>query len=268
MTPQALTYFGPAPGPDGYSFYWSADPALISVLLVLLVFGLTEARHRPAFCLAWLLLALAFASPLAVLSGTLFSAFTLHHLLMVSVIAPLLAICLPLRLFRAPLALVSTVAALTMWYLPAAHSALWADARIFWLMQALLLASATVFWSEVFAMMRGEILRDEWDQVLPGQYETAGLRAAAVMTGALAAAMALIGTMLVTSGRSFYPGDFAGVAAWDLDPLQDQRLAGLLLWIPGLFPLALLVLVLLQSEPAQTRKEGRAAEGNRFSGQS
>lgn len=249
MTPLALAYYGPVDGPQGLSGYWGTDPAMISVLLVLLVFGLTEARHRPAFCLAWLLLALAYISPLGVLSGMLFSALTLHHLLMVSLIAPLLAISLPLRLFRAPLALVSTVTALALWYLPAAHAALWADTRIFWLMQALLLGSATVFWSELLAMIRGEMLQDEWGETLPGQYGTTGLSAAAVMTAGLAAAMALIGTMLLASGQPFYAGHLAGAAAWGLDPLLDQRLAGLMLWIPGLVPLALLVLVLLQSGP-------------------
>ena len=258
MIPQAQFSYGAAAGPEGIHALWDADPALISILLVILVFGMTEARHRPAFFLAWLLIAFAFVSPFNALSAALFSALTLHHLLMVMLIAPLLAISIPLRLMRASLALVSTVLVLAMWYLPSVYTALWADARIFWLMQGLLLGSATIFWSEVLAMARGEIIRDERGRLLPGQYEGASLIAAAIMMAVLAGAMALIGSMLTFARRAFYPENFAGAAIWQVDPLLDQHLAGLMLWIPGIVPLVLLTLIFLQRS-GQSEEEGDGA---------
>lgn len=43
----------------------------------------------------------------------------------------------------------------------------------------------------------------------------------------------LLGALMTFSSRPWYPGYLESTAAWGLTPLQDQQIAGLLMWIPG-----------------------------------
>ncbi|RRH72771.1 cytochrome c oxidase assembly protein [Falsigemmobacter faecalis] len=212
-------YCGPAPGPEALMSSWNTDPVLLLALGVMLVAGVPRAGNRSVFLLAWGFLVLAFVSPLCALTSALFSARALHHLLILGVIAPCLAMSLPLRRTAPTPAFALTALALVAWHIPAVYSAAWESRVVYWLMQALLLLPAWGFWSAVVATgPRNEGF------------------ATALMIGALAGIMGLIGAVLTFSNHLLYPEHLVGPLAWGLDPLSDQRAAGLLMWVPGLLP--------------------------------
>ena len=43
----------------------------------------------------------------------------------------------------------------------------------------------------------------------------------------------LLGVLLLVSPKLWYPENGSGAALWDLSPLEDQQLAGLVMWVPA-----------------------------------
>ena len=43
----------------------------------------------------------------------------------------------------------------------------------------------------------------------------------------------LLGALLVFAGRPLFADHLATTAAYDLSPLEDQQLAGLIMWVPA-----------------------------------
>ena len=70
----------------------------------------------------------------------------------------------------------------------------------------------------------------------------------------------ILRALMTFSSAPWYPAYAAGVAAWGLTPLEDQQLAGLIMWVPAglvylvaaLVPLALL---LEGADPASRPRE-------------
>ncbi len=90
-------YCGPAPDPIEALSRWNGDPILWVVLTAATVAGLVLLRgpERGRYTAAMTVLVIGFISPLCALSSALFTARTLHHLLLVLAAAPLLALCVP-----------------------------------------------------------------------------------------------------------------------------------------------------------------------------
>ena len=86
-------YCGPAPAPEGIWLRWNLHPPLLVALALLAA----AVGRRPVGALAVAVLAVAFVSPLCALSAALFSARAVHHVLLVAVAAPLLAMAWPAR---------------------------------------------------------------------------------------------------------------------------------------------------------------------------
>jgi putative membrane protein len=84
-------------------------------------------------------------------------------------------------------------------------------------MQASLLVSAWLLWRAIFASM-----------AQPGS--------ALVALVATIAQMGLLAALIVFAPRPLYAVHFASTAAWGMDPLSDQQLAGLLMWVPASLP--------------------------------
>lgn len=229
--PATIPWCGPAPDPAAVLGSWTLHPALLLALLAALIFGLRQAQSRGIFLLAWTALVLAFVSPLCAMTTALFSARSLHHLVLVSLAAPMLALSLPLRrrFLRAPLAFLLTAAALVLWHIPAVYSAAWDSVWIYWLMQFALLLPAWAFWSGAF---------------FPPEREAGPVLVNAALTGALAGVMGLIGAVLTFSQRLLYAEHMAAPLAWGIEPLTDQQTAGLIMWVPGLVPLALVAAIM------------------------
>ena len=210
----SIAYCGPPPAPHEIAASFNADPLLMIALGAL---GLVVWR-RPAGAAATALLFVAFVSPLCAMSSALFAARSAHHLIVVAVAAPLLALALPN--WRAGAAwpwLLSSGAGLWLWHLPRAYDAALSSVPVYWAMQVALLASAVGLWRSIFE---------------PGR--TVALQALIVVLAF--AQMGLLGALLTFAPEPLYAAHASAPLAWGLAPLDDQRLGGLIMWIAAVVP--------------------------------
>lgn len=224
------SYCGTAPDAATWLLRWNTDPVVLALLAAAaggVAWRLAGARRDAGFA-AIIALAAAFVSPLCALSVALFSARSLHHLLIVVVAAPLLARALPARRPLPPAAALA-LATITLWswHLPAAYDAALAHKAIYGAMQASLLATAWLYWDA--------IARAPAPVALPF-----------VATGA--AQMGLLGALLTFAPGPLYASHLATTAPFGIGPLADQQLAGLVMWVIGLIPYALAGTMLARQE--------------------
>lgn len=243
------------------SLTWTFEPGVITALLVTAaayVVGVTRlwraagtghgvrGREALAFVGASLALVVALVSPLDALSDTLFSAHMIQHELLILVAAPLAAVSAPLvallwilplggrravaraagagpiaaawAILTAPAtAWLLHAAALWAWHLPALFDAALASDRVHALQHLAFFGTAVLFW---------------WG-ILHGRYGRAGYGAGFVYVFTTALHSGVLGALLTVSPRPWYPAYASAGAAWGLTPLQDQQLAGLIMWVPA-----------------------------------
>ena len=211
-------YCGSAPDPAAIWGRWNRDPVLLIGLALLgaaLAFGLRGAgwKRQAAAALAVVALFVSFVSPLCALSSALFTARTLHHLLLMLVAAPLLALALP-RVAKPRLwtTVLLQTAVLWAWHAPAAYGWALSNDGAYWLMQASILGAGLAFWASVRAS-----------------------RAPAAVAALLVAMvqMGLLGAIITFAVDPLYAPHFASTLAWSLTPLEDQQAAGLIMWAPA-----------------------------------
>lgn len=238
QTPYGFPYCGPAPEPGTLLFAWNIDPILWIAFAITTGLGANHLRkaavgpaRERAFAGAVVLALVAFVSPLCALTVALFTARTLHHLILIGLLAPLLAIALPLRRIPAGAAFFALSAALWAWHVPAVYAAAWDHPALYWVMQATLLLPAWAVWSAVFSRRSG----------------LGGAVAAAIPVAALAGQMGLIGAILTFAPRPLYQEHLVYTEAFGLTPLADQQLAGLVMWVPGMLPFALFAALTLRA---------------------
>lgn len=229
----AVPYCGPPPTPVGLWSQWNFDPIVLGGLalgIVLLAFrfpGMTP-RGRWAGGLALAALVLAFVSPLCALSSALFAARTVHHILLICVAAPLVALALarPARpgIGAVMAASVLQAAVLWFWHAPDLYAAALLNDGVYAVMEITLFCAALLFW----ATLRG-----------------ASAPAAALGLVLTMVQMGMLGALIVFAGSPLYAPHLATTVAWGLTPLEDQQLAGLIMWAPaaGLYLAAALVVV-------------------------
>jgi len=163
----------------------------------------------------------AFVSPLCALSAALFSARVVHHVLLVAVAAPLLAMVWPLRRLRPMLpAFLIFTAILWGWHLPAAYDLALGNYAAYWLMQGSLLGSAVVFW-----------------RVVLGRVQAPGRALPFILAGFMQ--MAFLGALLTFAPDVLYGIHQVAPMAWGFSPLADQQLGGLIMWVPAGLPFLL-----------------------------
>ena len=130
-------YCGAGPAPADWLARWNFDPLLIAVLAAGLLASvlLQRGSARRLSMAAIAVLAVSFVSPLCALSSALFSARTVHHVLLVAAAAPLFAAGLsPPRRGVLSLATLAQAGVFWAWHAPAAYGwALSSDAA-YWLM--------------------------------------------------------------------------------------------------------------------------------------
>jgi putative membrane protein len=191
-------------------------------------------------------LVLALLSPLDTLADVLFSAHMGQHELLMLVAAPLLVMGRPLYV--------------VLWALPArARAALTAvleraAARRTWraishpVMVLLLHAVALWIW-HVPSLFEGALAHEAvhavqhvaffltaalfWWTLVQGRYGRLGYGAAVAFVFLTAMHSGLLGAMLTFARTAIYPTHEARTRAAGLDPVEDQQLAGLLMWIPA-----------------------------------
>lgn len=214
MTGWEGAYCGPAPGPAELLGQWNLEPTALAALALL---ALWAGRSRPGAA-AVAVLALAFVSPLCALSSALFSARVLHHVLLVAVAAPLLALARPASGPRGVgLTFLAATAALWLWHAPLPYDAALSHKGLYGVMQASLLGTAFLFWRAAFSRPHGS--GAPW-----------------VLLAYMA--MGVLGGLLTFAPVPLYAAHATAPLLWGLSPLADQQLGGLLMWVPAGLPFA------------------------------
>lgn len=219
MIERYSSYCGPPPSPESWAGQWNGDPVLIAVLIALAgaVAWRSSGQRRQAGWLAVGVLAVAFVSPLCGLTTALFAARAVHHVLLLTVAAPLLAIAMPGPRVAMPVALVGSTAMLWAWHWPPAYDAALGDVAIYWAMQIGLIGGGWLFWSAIRRASAAEAV--------------AGILGGAVQMG-------FLGALLTFSARPLYAAHAASTVPFGIGPLADQHYAGLIMWVPGMLPYA------------------------------
>ena len=209
--------------------------------------------ERLAFLCGWVVLLIAVLPPLDALAIQLFSAHMVQHELMMLVGAPLviagrpLSTCLwglpsrwrPLAggTLRSPLAsgpwrfLTTPVVAWALhgaviwaWHIPALYDAAVGHEGVHAMQHAMFVGTSALFW---------------WGLVY-GRYGRAGYGAAVFYVFTTVVHTGLLGAMLTFAGVPLYPAYLEPALTRGIDPLQDQQVAGLVMWIPAGIILTLL----------------------------
>jgi len=258
----ALTpYCGAPPSPTTLLTRWNLDPVLIVALLVILAAYVIARRARPSgtadwrapcFYTGWLIGALAVTSPLCPLSVALFSARVGQHMLLTSVVAPLIVLgCGDLRprgeIVRplgdwmggrvTPAALVFMIA-LWIWQAPGPYMATFTSDVAYWAMHLSVFGAAGWLWAGLLD--------------LEGRHPMASLAAALLTT----VQMGFLGAVITFAPQPLYAAHALTAGLWGMTTLQDQQLGGAIMWIPaGAILVGAIVLSLGQ---AIRRSEGQA----------
>lgn len=214
-----VPYCGSPPSP--FTLHWNDAPILTAILAVAPVAYLSLvrpfARSRALLLVSgWGIMALCFLSPLCNLGVALFSARATQHVILVLVAAPLMAGgCLG---FRARSVSLLTVSAATfavtvwVWHSPRLYDATLQNNWDYWAMNVTMIGSAVWFWRNVFTA-----------QGLPS--------VAAVSFVGLE--MCLLGALIAFAKSPFYTVHADTTWVWGLSQLDDQRLGGLIMWVPA-----------------------------------
>jgi putative membrane protein len=261
----AVAHPGRPPEPHDLWQTWSFDPTvLLGLGLAALLYrrGLRALWRRAgtgrgvARWQAWAFLAgllgtfAALSSPLDPLGNALFSAHMVQHLALVLVSGPLLAAGAPLLVFvwalppqsrmrirrgwrgmpaarGAARVLLHPMAAWALhavalwgWHLPVSYDAAVRDDTVHAVEHFSFLASAILFWWVI--LPRGGALR-----------HAPGLGVLYVF--AFAMQSGVLGALLTLSEIPWYTAHVGTTTAWGLTPLDDQQLAGAIMWVPGGF---------------------------------
>ena len=297
--PGVLAALGPAPAlaHDGARLpgtppwrAWSADP-LVLVPLAIVTWAYARGvramwrrrggRHAApparavAFAAGVLALVVALVSPLDGLAEALFSLHMIQHLLLMLVASPLFVLAAPLvpllwalpararvragrwwcrarlvpaawRVVAHPASAVALHAvAIWAWHAPALYDAAVASRALHVTEHVCFFATALVFWW---------VVAHAGTQPGPGH--------GAAILGVFVTAMhgGALGALITFAERPWYSAHLASAPVWGLTPLEDQQLAGLIMWAPASVVyvaagLALFVAWLRESERRVARRE-------------
>jgi len=257
--PVLLIHDGAPLAPHDLWTAWSWEPAVLAglgIMAVLYARGMRRltarggrrvgARRREAasFWCGGAVLAIALVSPLHPLGEVLLSAHMAQHELLMVLAAPLLVLGRPLvvslwglpprwrravgavlgglrgvwrPISRIEVAWVLHAVAVVGWHLPGPYQATVDSDLMHSLQHSSFLLTALLFW---WSVLTGATLRIRHGPALMSLFGTM------VYTGGLGA--------LLTLGRAlWYPAYGDAAPLWGLTPLEDQQLAGLIMWVPG-----------------------------------
>jgi putative membrane protein len=237
---------------------WSFEPSIIIPILLVIaiyVWGMRNVWQRAgrghgisrrqwlSFVGAILMLVLALVSPLDALSSELFSAHMVQHLLLILAAAPLLVLSdFQLAfLWILPRGQAQTIGssvnqtrrsvlthpifvwvffAFTMWiwHAPALYEAALRNEGIHTLEHLLFLFTAILFWWVLFKHTRPAHIH--FAMTIPFLFLT-------VLQSTI------LGALMTFTSQPWYAYYAASAPRWGLTLLQDQQLAGIIMWIPG-----------------------------------
>jgi cytochrome c oxidase assembly factor CtaG len=278
--------------------WWTVDPLTIAIVAVpsaIYARGLWALRRRPrargapleaghgirrweavCFFLGQLSLALALLSPLDRLSDILFSAHMTQHEIIMLVAPPLLLlgrpwIALLWALPAAPRARVANVLrdrsvratwhlasgplfavvvhalAVWLWHVPSLYEAALNSEWVHAVQHASFFVTAALFW---WAMLRG-------------RYGRLGYGLAVAFVFATAMHTSILGALITMARHVWYPIHVARASTWQIDALDDQTMAGLLMWIPAGVLMALIAIGLFAAWLGEAGRRVAVAERRR-----
>ena len=247
--------------PHDFWSAWTLEPAIIICLALsawLYLRGVRSLwrsagaghgiRHweAAAFAGGWITLLLALVSPLHRLGGVLFSAHMAQHELLMAAAAPLLVLGRPIVPFvwALPMSWRRTVgdwAAVApvrgTWQLLTLPLVAWILHGVaIWLWHVPSLFEATLRSDWVHTLQHMSFLGTGllfWWALLRGRGSGIGRPAAVLYLFTTSLHTTVLGALLTFSSRAWYPLYAPATAAWGLTPLEDQQLAGLIMWVPA-----------------------------------
>src|SRR5688572_22216438 len=292
----ASAHDGQPPAPHDLWSAWNWDPVIL-LSLILSAWGYAqgqrELRRRAglrrsaldwraaSFAAGLITLFLALISPLDALSTALFSAHMLQHMLLIVIAPPLLALSVGvspgsfLLVFTSPVtrklgqwwqrsrwlkpawrALTQppvtwglNILVLWAWHVPRLYQVALQNEALHMLEHLSFVGVSVLFW---------------WRILRPGVHLRRGdLGILALFTMALQGG--LLGALITFAPTPWYEVYASTTQPWGLSPLEDQQLAGAIMWIPAgtMYTLAALVLFFIHLagiERAANQREGRRME--------
>jgi cytochrome c oxidase assembly factor CtaG len=275
-TQNVSAHEGEPPGPHDLWDAWNWDPIIILSLLLgmwLYLTGYQELQSRvrvgrsllswraASFISGLIMLFLTLISPLDALSAALFSAHMLQHMLLIVIIPPLLILGITpgffLLAFTSPVrrkmgqgwhrmnflkpvrhtlthplaAWVLNVLALWAWHLPSLYQIALEYELLHMLEHFTFLGTSLLFW---WTILRPEIRR--------------GHDAPSILSlFTMAFQGGFLGALIIFARTPWYSIYATTTQPWGLTPLEDQQLAGAIMWIPGgvVYTLAALILLMI-----------------------
>lgn len=226
------------------------------------------ARWRvAAFGCGWLALALAFWWPLDAYGSWSLAAHMAQHMMVIAVAPPLLLLgspasvllsALPVpaaramaralhRAGRSPpasalvapaVATLLQAAVMWVWHLPAAMQAALESDAMHYSMHLSFLAAGLLFWHAVFRSLRSPRAADAVSDARAGPADGAGAGAGAGIMALFATMMqmGLLGALLTFADTPRYAGYLDRAPLLGISALEDQQLAGLIMWVPASVP--------------------------------
>ena len=203
-------------------------------------------RRAAAFIAGWLTLVAALVSPLDALSGVLFSAHMVQHLLLMVVAPPLLVYGMPpfVAAWAVPGARRRLLAgwwrdqfwlrekwlwasapgavwalhggALWLWHTPRLYEWALRNDAVHYLEHACFFGTATLFW---------------WTLIRRSGRSRLSYGAAVLFVFTTMLHSGLLGALITFAPQQLYP-HYSTTSAWGLTFLQDQQLAGIIMWFP------------------------------------
>ncbi|RWO60065.1 MAG: cytochrome c oxidase assembly protein [Mesorhizobium sp.] len=232
-------------------------------------------RQALLFTAGWSVLTAALVSPIHVLGEQVFAAHMIEHELLMAVAAPLLvSACpaaalmwgLPIRFRRilgiaghanwlrvvwafATRPISATIIhgiAIWVWHIPVLFEAALERGVLHYAQHASFFGTGLLFWWVLLPR--------------PGRQHAYGSAVMHLFVTSLHTA--LLGVLLLLSPRLWYPENAVGAALWNLSPLEDQQLAGLVMWVPAglIYGGAALLLVALWIKASGRREAAHAYE--------
>ena len=207
--------------------------------------------YGASFWAGVLIALVAVSPPLHALADETFAAHMVQHLLLILVAAPLIAAGRPLgallellprptrrragaamgrvfaqagwrRVWRWVTAPLMTwtlhTVAIWLWHAPPLFQGALASDTLHAAEHASFLATGVLYW---------------WALLRDGTHQRHGYAVAILSVFAMAMQSGALGALLTFSNVPWYPDYAAGEARWGLSPLDDQQLAGLIMWVPA-----------------------------------
>ena len=205
-------------------------------------------RRREAllFGLGWASLVVALISPLHLMGEALFSAHMAQHEVLMVVAAPLLVLGRPIvaLLWSVPMAWRRTAGSISAhasvqrtWHLLTLPAVAWTvHAVAIWLWHVPALFQATLDNDLIHAAQHLSFIGSAllfWWSLLRVREGRLGRPTAILYLFTTALHTSLLGVLLTFSDRVWYPVYQQSTTLWGLTPLEDQQLAGLIMWIPA-----------------------------------